>query len=130
MKKILSIIAISLSALMASGISTAAPHQDDDRGYNGPRGMQGKNRHEHKNRDEGDYDNRRKREERGVQRLQQLKWQTGYVMPQHYRGNGYKVDYKDSNLPKPSRNEQWYKVNSDYILLNTDSNTIIRIMND
>ena len=129
MKKILSIIAISLSALIASGITTAAPHHDDDRG-NGPRGMQGKNKHENRDRDDDRYEKRRMLEERGVQRLQQLKWEPGYVMPQHYRGNSYKVEYKDNNLPRPSRNEQWYKINNDYILLNTESNTIIRIMNN
>lgn len=41
---------------------------------------------------------RRAREERGFQRLKQLKWQTGYTMPQHYRSDRYKVDYDDYNL--------------------------------
>ena len=68
------------------------------------------------------------REERGVERLKQHRWQAGYVMPQHYRGNGYKVDYKDNNLPKPGRNQQWYKINNDFILVNADDNSIIRIM--
>ena len=72
-------------------------------------------------------DKRRMREERGFKRLQQHKWQPGYVMPQHYRGNGYKVDYKSHDLPKPSRNQQWYKINNDYILVDTDSNNIVRI---
>ncbi|GAM33036.1 hypothetical protein P23_3579 [Acinetobacter calcoaceticus] len=72
-------------------------------------------------------DERRMREERGFERLKQHRWQPGYVMPQHYRGNGYKVDYKDSNLPKPDRNQQWYKINNDYILVDTDSNSIVSI---
>ncbi|RZH26035.1 hypothetical protein EXD98_17180 [Acinetobacter pittii] len=72
-------------------------------------------------------DERRMREERGFERLKQHRWQPGYVMPQHYRGNGYKVDYKDSNLPKPGRNQQWYKINNDYILVDTDSNSIVSI---
>ncbi|MGH2251928.1 RcnB family protein, partial [Enterococcus faecalis] len=59
---------------------------------------------------------------------QQHKWQQGYVMPQHYRGKGYKVEYKDHNLPKPNRNQQWYKINNDYILVDADSNNILRIM--
>ena len=48
-------------------------------------------------------------------------------MPQHYRGNSYKVDYKDTNLPKPARNQQWYKINNDYILVDSDSNSIVNI---
>lgn len=127
MKKILSILAISLSALMASSFSTAAPHHDD-RGFDKPRNEQGRNKREFREEEKDQrFEKRRMREERGVQRLQQLKWQEGYVMPQHYRGNRYKVDSKDSNLPKASRNEQWYKINNSYILVNTDSNTIIRI---
>ena len=130
MKKILSVLAISLSALMASSLTVAAPHHDDDRGFDKPRHEQSRKHREYReeNSDER-FEKRRMREERGVQRLQQLKWQEGYVMPQHYRGNSYKVDSKDSSLPKASRNEQWYKVNNNYILVNTDSNTIIRIAN-
>ncbi len=76
------------------------------------------------------HDKRRMREERGVKRLQQLRWQPGYVMPQHYRGNGYKVEYKEHNLPRPDRKQQWYKINNDYILVNSENNSIIRIVGD
>jgi Ni/Co efflux regulator RcnB len=130
MKKILSILAISFSALMASGLTTAAPHQNDDRDQNSSRSMQGKHKHEFRGGANGDdmrVEKRRIREERGVQRLQQFRWQEGYVLPQHYRGNGYKVDYEDNNLAKPSRNEQWYKINNNFLLVNLESNTILRI---
>ena len=127
MKKILTILAISFSALMANSVTTAAPH-DNGRDWDQPR-HQSKGRDFRDNDDDDDrmQDKRRVREERGVKRLQQHKWQTGYVMPQHYRGNGYKVDYKSHDLPKPSRNQQWYKINNDYILVDTDSNNIVRI---
>ncbi|NUF36689.1 RcnB family protein [Acinetobacter lactucae] len=106
-----------------------------DRGH-GPKGKGGGPRGEWNDRGPGfgrDHDEdrirdeRRMREERGFERLKQHRWQPGYVMPQHYRGNGYKVDYKDSNLPKPGRNQQWYKINNDYILVDTDSNSIVSI---
>lgn len=71
---------------------------------------------------------REEREERGVRRLQQHKWQAGYTMPQHYRGDAYKVDFKEHKLPKPDRNQQWYKVNNDYILVESDSKNIIQIL--
>ena len=74
--------------------------------------------------DENRMRERRMREERGVERLKQHRWQAGYVMPQHYRGNGYKVDYKYNNLPKPGRNEQWYKINNDFILVNSDDTVL------
>ncbi|MGE4315171.1 hypothetical protein E0H88_11340 [Acinetobacter sp. ANC 4216] len=128
MKKILTILAISFSALMANSITTAAPHEKhDNRGWDQsdhPKFNKGRDFRE----DDNDMqDKRRMREERGFKRLQQHKWQPGYVMPQHYRGNGYKVDYKSHDLPKPSRNQQWYKINNDYILVDTDSNNIVRI---
>lgn len=129
MKKILAIIAISLSTLMNMQIASAGPHFDNNRGYErgekGDRGNRGRNARDYD--DDDIQEKRREREERGVKRLQQHKWQTGYVMPQHYRGNSYKVDYKDSNLPKPSRNQQWYKINNDYILVDSDSNNIVNI---
>ncbi|TCM64340.1 nickel/cobalt transporter regulator [Acinetobacter calcoaceticus] len=75
----------------------------------------------------GVEEKRREREERGVRRLQQHKWQAGYVMPQHYRGDGYKVEYRDYNLSKPGRNQQWYKINNDFILVDADNNNIIQI---
>ncbi|WP_374666873.1 RcnB family protein [Acinetobacter sp.] len=129
MKKIWAVLAISFSALMTSSLSIAAPH-DQDHGYDHPRNYnQGRKGRDFRNDDEDRMqNNRRMREERGVQRLQQHKWQTGYVMPQHYRGDGYKVDYKDYDLPKPSRNQQWYRINNDYILINSDNNSIQRIL--
>jgi len=128
MKKILTILAISFSALMANSVTTAAPH-DNDRDWDQPRHQSDNKGRDFRDNDDDDrmQDKRRVREERGVKRLQQHKWQTGYVMPQHYRGNGYKVDYKEHDLPKPSRNQQWYKINNDYILVDTDSNNIVRI---
>ncbi|WP_407304921.1 RcnB family protein [Acinetobacter sp.] len=130
MKKILTILAISFSALMANSVTTAAPHETEDnhRSWDQPHHQQSNNgRNVRDDDDDRMQDKRRGREERGVKRLQQHKWQTGYVMPQHYRGNGYKVDYKNHDLPKPSRNQQWYKINNDYILVDTDSNNILRI---
>ena len=131
MKKVLAIIAISLSTLLTTQISSAGPHFDNgnngrgyDRGERGERGNRGQN---FRDNDDDVQEQRREREERGVKRLQQHKWQTGYVMPQHYRGNSYKVDYKDDNLPKPSRNQQWYKINNDYIFVDSDNNSIVNI---
>ncbi len=130
MKKILTVLAISFSALMISSLTTAGPHHDQDRGYDHPRNFNSDKKQNFRDSDDNDermQEKRRMREERGVQRLQQHKWQTGYVMPQHYRGNGYKVEYQDHDLPRPDRKQQWYKINNDYILVNSENNNIIRI---
>ena len=106
-----------------------------DRGH-GPKGPKGGPRGEWNDRghkfdrdDNGDRvrDERRMREERGFERLKQHRWQPGYVMPQHYRGNGYKVDYQEHNLPRPERKQQWYKINQDYILVDVENHHILRI---
>lgn len=139
MKKVFIILILGSTTLFSSMGSFAGPlfDRDDSRGG----GWQGRNldrdddprgnwqrrpsdRPGEENRDR----ERRMRQERGVERLKQHRWQEGYVMPQHYRGNSYKVDYKNNNLPKPGRNEQWYKINNDYILVNSDDNSIVRIM--
>ena len=135
MKKVFIILILGSTTLFSSMGSFAGPHfdRDDSRGggWQGrnfdrdddPRGnWQGRPGEENRDRE------RRMRQERGVERLKQHRWQAGYVMPQHYRGNSYKVDYKDNNLPRPGRNEQWYKINNDFILVNSDDNSIVRIM--
>ena len=120
MKKALVVLVMSLSSLVMTNIATAAPHFDEH----------AEQAHK-KARDYRDSDKRRSmREERGVQRLQQFKWQPGYVMPQHYRSSGYKVGFKENNLPRPNRNQQWYKVNNDYILVDSNNNNILRIQNN
>lgn len=54
-------------------------------------------------------------------------FKTGFVLPQHYRGDAYKIDYRKNNLSRPSNNQQWYKINDDYILLDTEKNRILQI---
>ena len=116
MNKMLAAMAISFSTLLATNFAIAAPNDGSraEHGYS-------KNSGEHR-------DVRASREEHGVKRLQQMSWQPGYVMPQHYRGNRYKVEPKDYNLPRPSRNQQWYKINKDYVLVDLDSNSIVKII--
>lgn len=129
MNKMLAAMAISISALLATDFAAASP-ENEQHGLDAPDHV--KNRHRsHDMRGSNDNkhgEQRRPREENGVKRLQQMRWQQGYVMPQHYRGNRYKVEYKDFNLPKPARNQQWYKVNKDYLLVDGESNNIIKIM--
>ena len=125
MKNKFLILTLTLFALFSSGISVAKPPFEHD---NENRGGGWKQQFFERADDDNRMRDRRMREERGVERLKQHRWQAGYVMPQHYRGNSYKVDYKDNQLPKPKRNEQWYKINNDYILINMDDNSIVRIV--
>ncbi|GAA5560591.1 MULTISPECIES: RcnB family protein [Acinetobacter] len=130
MKKLFTTLTLCITVLTTSMASFADPPFDRGHGpKGGPHGEWNDRGHkfDRDNDDDRFRDERRMREERGFERLKQHRWQPGYVMPQHYRGNGYKVDYRDSNLPKPDRNQQWYKINNDYILVDTDSNSIVSI---
>lgn len=69
---------------------------------------------------------RRAREERGFQRLKQLKWKIGYTIPQHYRSDRYKVNALAFHLPAAENSQQWYKINSDFVLVDAN-NTIIDV---
>ena len=122
-------LTLSLSAMFATSIVAAAPFSEDSQNKNSRERGKGYDKHAQYD-DQSDqefYDRRKNREERGVKRLRQHQWQTGYIMPQHYRGNSYKAEYKEQNLPKPARNQQWYKVNNDFILVDSDNNSIVRI---
>ena len=122
MNKFLAMSAIIFNLMIISQIVNAHPRDSNGSSHS---------RQAHRDGASDGYmmeERRREREERGVRRLQQHKWQAGYVMPQHYRGDGYKVDFRENNLPKPSRNQQWYKINNDYILVDSEDNSIIQIM--
>ena len=56
-------------------------------------------------------------------------WHAGQKVPSQYRGNSYKVDHsKYKKLTKPGKNQQWIKVNGDYILINAMTHSIIKII--
>lgn len=122
MNKILAMSAIIFNLMIISQIVNANPRDSSGSGHS---------RQVHRDGASDSHmmeERHREREERGVRRLQQHKWQAGYVMPQHYRSDGYKIDFRDNNLPKPARNQQWYKINNDYILVDSEDNSIIQIM--
>ena len=57
-------------------------------------------------------------------------WKAGQVIPSQYR-KGQSVDHKKySKLTKPAKNQQWVKVNSDYVLINTVDHKIVKIIKD
>lgn len=56
-------------------------------------------------------------------------WKPGNPVPTQYRGQSYKVDHsKYKKLNKPGKNEQWIKVNGDYVLTNVLNHNIIKIV--
>lgn len=56
-------------------------------------------------------------------------WRVGQKVPSQYYGQSYKVDHKKfKKLSKPGKNQQWIKVNGDYILTNAMNHNIIKII--
>ncbi|TCB52319.1 hypothetical protein E0H80_00085 [Acinetobacter sp. ANC 4779] len=55
-------------------------------------------------------------------------WKAGQFIPSQYR-KGYSLDHnKYIKLTKPAKNQQWVKVNNDYVLINTVNHQIVKIM--
>ena len=56
-------------------------------------------------------------------------WRVGQKVPTQYYSQSYKVDHKKfKKLSKPGKNQQWIKVNGDYVLTNVMNQKISKII--
>lgn len=56
-------------------------------------------------------------------------WKVGQKLPSAYHNNAYKADHqKYKKLSKPGKNQQWIKVNGDYVLTDIRNHSIIKII--
>lgn len=114
MKKVLSTVLLSITTLMST-VAIAGPH-DEHRDHS-----RNTSHWEKQDRFNNQYKNQRINPSRD--------WRVGQKLPNAFESSRYKVDYKDTrHLNKPSRNQSWYKVNGDYVLVNERNNKIIRII--
>lgn len=115
MKKMITTIALSLSALMATSAMAASDHRyDDQQRYNHTQDS----RWDNNNR----YDNKRVNPSRD--------WHVGQTLPRQYSNSRFQVSDREARrLAKTGRYQQWYKINSDYVLVNERNNRILRIQN-
>ncbi|MDM1765805.1 MULTISPECIES: RcnB family protein [unclassified Acinetobacter] len=131
MKSVLTAIALSLSALVATS-AMAAPndyHRDHNNRYQ-------QNHWDHKNDHRWNNDNRHNNQHNSQYNNQHnnrvnpsREWRSGQYLPSQFSSSRYQVNYKNyRQLPKPSKYQQWYKVNGDYVLVNERNNRIIRII--
>ncbi|NNG82974.1 RcnB family protein [Acinetobacter sp. ANC 5378] len=123
MKKILTTIALSLSALMATSAMAAPDHRyDDHQRYNHAPSHQDKRWDNNNRYDHNRYDNKRVDPSRD--------WRAGQNFPRVFSSSSYKVSDRDARrLPDTNRYQQWYKVNGDYVLVNERTDRIVRIIN-
>lgn len=56
-------------------------------------------------------------------------WKVGHPMPASYRAKAYRVaDYRTYHLSRPAKNQHWYRVNGDYVLVNVITHSILQII--
>ncbi len=119
MKKILTTIALSLSALMATS-AMAAPQQHDDRDHHAA-SYQDKRGEDHHRWDQNRYDHKKLNPSRD--------WRAGQNFPRGFSSSSYKVSDREARrLPNTGRYQQWYKINGDYVLVNERTDRIVRII--
>ncbi|WP_313034086.1 RcnB family protein [Acinetobacter sp.] len=123
MKKVLTTIALSLSALMATSAMAAPDHRyDDHQRYNHAPSHQDKRWDNNNRYDHNRYDNKKVNPSRD--------WRAGQNFPRVFSSSSYKVSDRDARrLPNTGRYQQWYKVNGDYVLVNERTDRIVRIIN-
>ena len=122
MKKVLTTIALSLSALLATS-AMAAPQHDPRYNHNPHKPAPHWNAKDSKKwNDDRRHNNREVNPSRD--------WRSGQVLPGQYDNKRFKVSDREARrLPNTGRFQQWYKVNNDYVLVNERTNKIVRIMN-
>lgn len=118
MKKLISVLALSLGVLSATSTMAGSQYSHYDE-------------HRYHSQDRHHWDNNQWND-----RYQQQKrvnpsrdWRAGQKFPRAFDNNRYEISHRDSNrLNRPGRYQQWYKINGDYVLVNERSNRIIRIV--
>lgn len=56
-------------------------------------------------------------------------WKIGQTLPNQFHTGYHTVNYKNvSRLNRPNRNQQWLKINGDYVLINQRNHKIVRIV--
>lgn len=121
MKKVLTTIALSLSALVATS-AMAAPQHDPRFNHPGPKPAPHWNaKDSHKWNDNRGHQNRVVNPSRD--------WRVGQKLPSQYNSKRFEVTgFEARRLPDAGRNQQWYKINNDYVLINERNNKIMRII--
>ena len=127
MNKVLTTIALSLSAFIATS-AIAAPHNHQDN-YRYAQQAKWDQRHDHRwdNNRNDRYENHRNDHNQRVNPSRE--WRSGQYLPSKFSSSRYQVNYKNHrHLSKPAKYQQWYQVNGDYVLVNERNNRIIRII--
>ena len=128
MKKVLTAITLSIGAMLATS-AMAAPqdyrHHPNDR-YNQDH-RYAANHQNFKYSNNNRWNDRDRGNDHRINPSRE--WRSGQFLPSQFNSSRYVVNYKNyRQLPRPDRNQQWLKVNGDYVLVNQRNHRIIRII--
>lgn len=130
MKKVFTAIAISMSALMATAAMAAPQHDQDHRDSR----YQSSKPAPHWNNKQQDHrfdrDDRFDRNDRNKTSINPSReWRTGQTLPRQYSTARFEANRDQvKRLPKASRNQQWYNIGGDYVLVNERNDRIVKII--
>lgn len=117
----MALAAVSLPALAYNGPNQNGPHQDGQHQAHQPPGQQ------HRPQG-GPHAGPPQQVKKVVVIKPHQAWKVGHPMPASYRAKVYRVDYRSHHLKQPGKNQHWYKVNGDYVLVNVISHSILQII--
>ena len=135
MKKIISALTLSLSAMVATSAMAGSPYDHTMDRQNHPTAQQNQpNKYAYQHNDK--YDDRRHKNNDSRYQNQSKNnikpardWKAGQMLPRQFNPKVYAVSYKDARrLFKPNNNQQWLKINGDYVLINERNNKIVKII--
>ena len=138
MKKVIPILTLLLSTLTATSVMAGSPydHSIDRQNHAVYQQKNMPNKYApapHKNDRYDDHRNQHNMSRHRDMSRKNIKpardWRAGQILPRQFDSHAYAVSYKDaSRLFKPNKNQQWLKINGDYVLINEHNNKIVRII--
>lgn len=126
MNRLVKAVVFSLSGVFAATSAFAAPHEQPNK----PAQMQ-------KHQTVSKFEQQKVKpashqvQQKASKKVEQPKrdWKVGHKLPNQFHAPSYKVDYKQSKkLSKPGKNQQWIKVNGDYVLMNTTTYKVLKVV--
>lgn len=133
MKKVLTAIAISMSALMATTAMAAPQHYQDNRyqdnRYHSKSAQHWDNKKYDARNDRFDRNDRFERDRHFSSINPSREWRSGQTLPRQFSTSRFEANRDQvKRLPKAGRNQQWYKINGDYVLVNERNDRIVKII--
>ena len=126
MNKIITSLVLSITAIITTNTIAAPTHE---------RVEPSKQWHQQPQKNQHWQDERREHERRLEQQRSKHSvnpsrdWHVGQKLPHQFNHADYRMNqYQARHLPRSNKNQQWYKIKGDYVLVNERNNKIVRIL--